>query len=665
MITAFSCLLAMVAGAQTPQVSLDAEFDSALANIGLSTKTARFDPILLRLFRSGKYATPLYLSGSEDPWRLPFLMDVTRRELGTLAGKPSDSLNSLARLTGFGTRRTLTGNPIDAAEQASKKSGALEDVLDRLYRGGIIKSKPPAPTNVPAEVQRAAALIMNVALQARVYRNLSISELEDAGSAFKTIAKGTADENDAEGADAEMHVASHFRANYMVAGGHDMLLACQTAEALIARVPATARYEYRVRLAWGVLELTGGQDNHHTDADTFLILDTGGNDTYVNCPANSGMNNWCSIVIDTAGNDKYLSDEALENTPVNKWSGRKGGGNVPGPGGALFGYSVLIDSQGDDVYRTHRPGLGSARFGVGVLLDKAGDDQYDAYQDSEGFGMFGGGILEDDSGKDVYRGFTQVQGCGQTGGFGYLVDRSGDDQYIAEDQVIDFPSPQSAQHNVSMAQGAGNGRRADYLEGESLAGGIGILYDQAGNDIYSSAVFGQGVGYWMGVGALWDDGGNDVYNGLWYVQGAAAHFAIGYLEDLSGADNYVATMNMAQGAGHDFSVGMLLDREGDDTYKAPNLSLGAGNANGVGIFVDFAGLDKYDSSGETLGKAAEATANTLRARAICLGVFMDLGGAADVYPAVAAWAKNGSASSNWTEKQATPAESQVGVFVDK
>ncbi|HVT11280.1 MAG TPA: hypothetical protein VHE55_03360 [Fimbriimonadaceae bacterium] len=621
--------------------------------------------MLLGLFRAGKYATPLYEAGVSDPWRLPFVMDAARRELASYTGKPSDSLNATARLAGFGTRRTLIGNPIAAFDQEAAKPDALANILDRMFHGGVIRAKPPKIENVPPEVQHAAAIVLNVALQARTYRNLALSDLDDAGSAFKTIAKGTADENDVEGADAELRIYRRFRTNYMAAGAHDLLLACQEAEALLSKVPPTAKYDYRIRTVWGILELCGGSDDRHNDPDTFLLFDTGGSDTYVNCPCNNSVTNWCSIVIDTAGNDKYASDEALLTTPVNKWDGRKGGGNLPGPGGALFGYSVLIDSQGDDLYRTHRPGLGSARLGVGVLLDKGGDDQYDAYQDSEGFGMFGAGILEDDAGKDVYRGFIQVQGCGQTGGVGYLVDRSGDDQYVAEDQVIDFPSPQSAQHNVSMAQGAGNGRRADYLEGESLAGGVGILYDQAGNDIYSSAVFGQGVGYWMGVGALWDDAGNDLYNGMWYVQGAAAHFAIGYLEDQQGADGYVATMNMAQGAGHDFSIGMLLDHAGDDTYKAPNLSLGAGNANGMGVFVDFAGNDKYDSSGITLGKAAEAAAGTLRERGLCLGVFMDLGAGTDTYPAAATWAKNMVSMANWTGKAPTPAESQVGVFVDK
>lgn len=655
----------MVAGAQAPQNSLDAEFDVCLGNVGLSTKTARFDPVLLRLFRSGKYATTLYAAASEDPWRIPFLMDVTRRELASSAGKANDSLNTLARLAGFGTRRTLIGDPIAAEAAAAAKPDALADVLERMYKGGVIKTKPAPTGSVPAEVQHAAALVLNVAMRARDYRNLAFGELEDAGAAFHTIAKGTADENDPGGADAEMQIYRRYRPNYMAAGANDLLLACQQAEAMLSKVAPTTAYHYRLRTAWGVLDLSGGKDDRHDDPDTFLLFDTGGNDTYVNCPCNSKVTNWCSIVIDTAGNDKYLSDLALDTTALNKWAGRKGGGNLPGPGGALFGYSFLIDSRGDDVYRTHRPGIGSARLGVGVVVDRAGDDLYDSYQDSEGFGMFGVGILEDDAGKDVYRGFTQVQGCGQTGGVGCLIDRAGNDQYIAEDEVIDFPSPQSAQHNVSMAQGAGNGRRADYLEGESLAGGIGILYDQAGNDTYSAAVFGQGVGYWMGVGALWDDEGDDVYNGMWYVQGAAAHFAIGYLEDRAGADTYVAPMNMAQGAGHDFSIGMLLDRAGDDTYKAPNLSLGAGNANGIGIFVDFAGVDKYESSGITLGKAADAAAATLRERALCLGVFLDLGGGADTYPAAAGWAKNGAVAPNWTAKAPTPAESQVGVFVDK
>ena len=80
--------------------------------------------------------------------------------------------------------------------------------------------------------------------------------------------------------------------------------------------------------------------------------------------------------------------------------------------------------------------------------------------------------------------------------------------------------------------------------------------------------------------------------------------------------------------------------------------------------MDIAGADKYDSSGITLGKASDATAGTLRSRALCLGVSID-GGGVDTYPIAAGWAKNGVSIANWTGKAPTPAESQVGVFVDK
>jgi hypothetical protein len=215
-----------------------------------------------------------------------------------------------------------------------------------------------------------------------------------------------------------------------------------------------------------------------------------------------------------------------------------------------------------------------------------------------------------------------------------------------------------------MAQGAGYGYRSDYLTGHSLSGGIGILYDAGGKDSYLCGVFGQGTGYWEGVGVLWDEKGDDRYQGMWYVQGAAAHYAFGYLEDIAGNDTYIAEMNMALGAGHDFSVGMMLDRAGGDTYSAPNLSLGAGNANGIGVFADLLGNDKYTSTGLTLGKASEATRGSIRERALCLGLFIDLDGA-DTYPPAASWAKNGARTANWTDRGPFPPESQVGVFWDE
>jgi hypothetical protein len=370
-----------------------------------------------------------------------------------------------------------------------------------------------------------------------------------------------------------------------------------------------------------------------------------------------------SVLVDTNGDDKYLSSMDLQNTEVAKYADRKKNGSF-GPASAAFGVSVLLDSGGSDLYRTTRPGLGSAFMGVSVLEDSSGDDIYDAYTNSEGFGWFGIGILDDWKGSDKYTVFNQGQGFGGVSGFGAILDRLGDDTYTANDTVIDFPSPQTDKHNVSMAQGAASGRRADYIDGHSLSGGIGLLMDEAGKDKYSCGVFGQGCGYWEGTGLLLDEAGDDEYLGQWYVQGAAAHFAIGFLHDSGGSDVFTGVLNMAQGAGHDFSVGMLIKNGGADTYHAPNLSLGASNANGIGIFVDTMGDDTYDSSGISLGRSAEATKGSLRERALGLGVFMDTGGS-DKYPAGASWATNGNRQVNWMDKRPSPDESQCGIFWDR
>jgi len=664
MTTVTSILFAASLSLGQTGANLESELEVALGTVGLTNRTARFDENLLRLFRQGEFTSPLYDTCSESPWRTPFVADALRREFAVQSGRPNDALNTGGRLLGFGTRRTLIGDPIAGESAEAKKPGALGRVLTRMKNDKQIVGPLPALDGVPAEVQSAAALILGVLPRALELRRTALQRLGDLGSVYRLVTEADRAESQGGAFDPLLRAYRGIDLKYLAAGAHDLFLAAQAASSQIETVPESAKYDFSVQTIWGWIRLTGGTPTRHPDRPTLVIIDTGGNDVYLGAPATASASNWASVVLDSAGQDKYLSAEALESTPVEKFSGRKSNSLRPGPGGAVLGFAALIDSEGNDLYRSHLPSFGSGRLGFGLLLDRQGSDEYDAYRDSEGFGMFGAGILEDVAGDDRYQGFNQVQGVGQTQGLGLLIDRAGKDEYIANDSTIDFASPQSAEHNVSMSQGAGNGRRADYLDGHSLAGGVGILFDAGGDDTYRCGVFGQGVGYWEGVGMLWDGGGVDSYTGQWYVQGASAHFAIGYLEDEAGNDRYTAPMNMAQGAGHDYSLGVLLDRSGDDVYSAPNLSLGAGNANGIGWFVDLMGNDRYQSAGVTLGRAAEAPKGSLRARALCLGVFMDMAGE-DTYPGSANWASNGARTPNWTDKGPTSAESQVGVFWDR
>jgi len=348
----------------------------------------------------------------------------------------------------------------------------------------------------------------------------------------------------------------------------------------------------------------GSADKDEYEPITYLlIIDFGGNDIYKSGGV-SDKEHPVSIIIDYSGNDRYISEI--------------------GCGTGIAGYGIVIDCDGNDTYSAKKFGLGTGIFGQGIILDFSGDDEYTTDIYGIGAGLFGTGVVSDISGNDKYIGFQGCQGFGFVKGCGLLIDKNGNDTYIARDDTVKYPSAQTEEHNVSLTQGTGFGIRADFTDGHSLAGGVGMLIDGDGDDKYSCGVFGQGCGYWFGTGILIDYQGNDEYNGVWYVQGAGAHFALGILIDSTGSDRYIATKNMAQGAGHDFTLGFLLDYEGDDFHDAPNLSLGAGNANGMGLFMDFSGDDEYTThNGITLGRANTDSRGGLRDFMKTIGIFID------------------------------------------
>jgi len=649
--------------ASTAPASLETDFETALGTLGLTTQTARFDPSLLRFFRDAQYTSPLVESAFDNPWRLPSVIGQQRNALSAATAKPSDAVNVGARLLGRGVRRTLLGNPIQAAVTAAAKERSLDAVLKLMRERGVLLGPVTSTDRVPAPVAQAAALVLRTSLDAVAFRRAAVADLGDLAPVFAALANADGDLDSVDGIPGLRHRLNNFDLRAMTAAGHDLTLAVQTAMGQLQQVAGAERYDWQIDTLWGAVRLTGGSDTIHADRPTWLVIDTGGNDVYRAAASNRSPANWVSLNLDTSGSDQYLAPGAPAGTAVADFKGRAAPGGF-GPAGARLGVAVLADAQGDDLYRSHRPGLGAGVMGVGVLLDQAGNDLYDAYSFAVGAGFMGIGILEDVAGDDRYRVFTHGQGYGGTLGFGLLADRQGRDTYDANDAVLDFPSPQSPQHNTSLAQGAGYGRRADFSDGFSLAGGVGLLVDDSGDDTYRCGIFGQGVGYWEAFGGLLDGGGKDTYTGQWYVQGASAHFAYGYLQDFSGDDTYNAGLNMALGAGHDFGAGYLLDEGGADKYTAPNLSLGAGNANGLGIFMDASGDDTYSASGITLGKGAEAAKGTMRERGLTLGVFMDLQGQ-DTYPASCPWARNVERTANWTDRGATPAQSQAGLFWDR
>jgi hypothetical protein len=226
----------------------------------------------------------------------------------------------------------------------------------------------------------------------------------------------------------------------------------------------------------GQIIIGDSTDNHYT-GDIFIVIDPGGNDTYDIEFEGTGHHTY---IIDYGGDDIY-------NMPKNRISPY------------FFGSNMIIDYDGDDLYNAGSWTLGAGLFGVGVLWDMKGNDRYYGDTFTMGAGCFGVGILRDDDGNDSYQAALFSQGFGFVDGVGVLIDNAGNDNYFAGGYFAggkykDFIRYDD--HYLSLSQGFGYGLRP------KMSGGVGMLIDKTGNDVYISDIFGQGASYWYGLGML-------------------------------------------------------------------------------------------------------------------------------------------------------------------
>jgi hypothetical protein len=328
------------------------------------------------------------------------------------------------------------------------------------------------------------------------------------------------------------------------------------------------REPVRFRSAVGMVVIGTPGDDVHAPGSV-LIVDPGGNDTYLRLPVRDGA---LSVTVDLAGDDRYQGSDLV-----------------------VHGLSAIIDFAGNDAYAMPGPGLGAAIAGASVVLDFSGDDSYSAELFGEGAAAFGLGALVDLAGNDTYRLRAGGQGFGLAEGVGVLWDRAGNDIYAA----AGLSDVYGRGGGLSWAQGAAYGYRTD------IGGGIGVLRDDAGDDRYEAELYAQGAGYYYGLGLLWDRGGADRYVAVRYAQGAGVHEAVGILRDEWGNDRYALTFGVGQGMGLDLALGMLVDAAGDERYRASVLAQGTATANGIGIVVDYGGADAWrvDDAGRAWGRA--------------------------------------------------------------
>jgi len=617
--------------------------EHVLFQVGLDREHLGFDLYDMSNYGGDEFVLPLFNLMQHKLLKIPYYTDFYLDFLDRSGRKMQDVIGFASQRIDEGSRRNLNGSrlgPILArVARGVGVLAAIDTLHTRLGVGGGDMWRNSAVgrlKEVPAKLREVAAVVILAAADAVRWPKLAFRKAEQrfGMDTMFTRAVGVLDRGD-DTYDEGFYDFIHFIDwKYLYAGAQDVAEAVDWACDTLRKLDLDKNFEFSVPTAMGHVVLNGKGTHQYPADDYFLVVDAAGNDSYAGAAANREYGKTISIVVDLEGNDKYMAAHDSSTASF---------------GAGVFGYSFLADLKGNDTYFGVNWTQGAGLFGVGCLYDFMGNDTYISHSRAQGTGVFGIGLLYDGGGKDTYKTYSMAQGFGFTKGMGILHDARGNDTYTADDQDIRYPASQTGKHNDSKAQGVGFGQRRDYIDGHSLAGGLGFLYDAEGDDRYSAGLFAQGCAYWYAIGILADRSGNDEYSGIWYVQGSGAHFGVGYLNDQEGNDKYKATMNMAIGAGHDFTVGMLIDEAGDDRYEAPNLSLGGGNDNGIGFFWDKQGRDFYSvSAATTLGRAnVAAPRGRLRDSIMTLGIFLDTGGEKDTYPKEKKFAKN---NSRWTQR---------------
>lgn len=297
------------------------------------------------------------------------------------------------------------------------------------------------------------------------------------------------------------------------------------------------------------------------------------------------------ILVDYGGNDRYE--------------------NNAGAGIAGIGVGIAIDQgEGADTYRAARFAQGSALAGVGILMDEGGSDRYNLTQFGQGFGVAGVGLLYDQGEEnDIYESphapDTIGTKAGGLGGVGILRDEGGSDSYQS-DGLDAFVYGAAGGLGLLLDHGDGNDSYLSrdleiVLLGTRLGEFVGpiqvsaevdataILFEDGGDDSYTCGAHVrqgcQGAGGVGGVALLLDMAGNDVYR----VGASVSPVLLGALVVFpSGQGVAYGEGSLPPGAG----VGILRDLAGDDAYVASSYAQGYATG-GVGLLLDEAGVDAY------------------------------------------------------------------------
>ncbi len=303
-----------------------------------------------------------------------------------------------------------------------------------------------------------------------------------------------------------------------------------------------------------------------------------------------------AVVIDLGHGNTYEEGSTSLDRPVvvilNTGGGNIFRGRKPGiQGASMLGVSMVVNREGNNSYQAGDLAQASAIAGVGMIVEHGGKNTYRGVRRVQGQALGGVGILIGRGGENDYHAAMWAQGFGAPLGFGLLEDTAGHDHYYCGGLY-----PTSYKHPPKKSipatpgyEGFGQGVGAGIRQVGD--GGVGIILNGGGHNVYEFDYLAHGGGYWCGMGFARDFGGNSqrliarkaFYGGPRTEQlyqrfgcGWGCHYAAGFCIDDGGNSLYEGTI-MGAGMGWDCSIGALLSLgEKDHITTTGGLTQGVG-----------------------------------------------------------------------------------------
>ena len=293
-----------------------------------------------------------------------------------------------------------------------------------------------------------------------------------------------------------------------------------------------------------------------------------------------------------------------------------GGNNVykaskPGvQGAAILGVSMVVNLEGGNQYQAGDVAQGSAIAGVGILVDFGGKNRYRGLRRVQGQALGGVGIVIGHGRENDYHAAMWAQGFGAPLGFALVDNLGGYDHYYCGGLYPNSYKPETPGYE-GCGQGVGAGIR------QVANGGIGVLLNGGGHNVYEFDYLSHGGGYWCAVGFARDFGpGNQYlicrkafYGGertersfQRFGCGWGCHYALGFCFGDGGDDTYEGTI-MGSGMAWDCSVGVLCNFGPKIHCGATGgMTQGCGAQGSLGILYHYGDESVYD--GEYQGYAS-------------------------------------------------------------